>query len=386
MRRLALVNQKGGCGKTTTAVNLAASLASVKHSVLLIDLDPQGHSTLALGGICRGRRGKSVFDLLYGEEADDLGIDQVAFPVYAHLDLVPSDITLSTAEQRLASLPGREERLRRKIEALTRPYEFIIIDCPPNLGILTVNALLAVKEVIVPVDPGIYSLQGLIALERTLGVLRDRLGHRLERRILPTQVDRRIKYHRRFIETLRDRYPDQTSQVAIRRSVKVTEAATRGRPVLGTASTSGIAEDFKRLAAEVLAQDFEQLAPEFRLRPARSKRVRFRLERPGARAVSVAGSFNNWRANVTFLKGPDEKGSWRASVKLPAGEYEYRFIVDGEWLPDPVNPEFVLSPFGGRNSLVRVDIPRREEPERKKTHPGPQAAEPRREEAREYRG
>jgi chromosome partitioning protein len=357
MRKIALVNQKGGCGKTTTAVNLAASLAALDRPVLLIDLDPQGHSTLALGTSDRSG-GVTLFDLLCGEKADQLSIGETTVPVYECLDLVPSDFALSTAEQRLLDLPLREERLRRKIEELTQPYDFIIIDCPPNLGILTINALVAANEVIVPLDPGIYSLQGLTALEKTLTVLRDRLGHSVEERIVPNRIDRRIKYHRRFIGDLCDRYPDEILPVAIRRSVKVTEAASRGRPVLHTARRSGVAEDFKRLAAEVIGEDFDEMADEFRLRPVEALPVEFTLERPGARMVSVAGTFNNWKPDKTFLVGPDETGKWHTSIQLTPGEYEYRFIVDGEWMPDPRNPDSVASPVGGRNSLVRVDVPR----------------------------
>jgi len=380
MRRIALVNQKGGCGKTTVAVNLAACLASRGRSILLIDLDPQGHSTIALGGTT-GTSGGSAYDLLCGEGAESVGIEQVALPVFERLDVVGSDLTLSTAEQRLADVPGREERLRRKLEGLTRSYDFVIIDCPPNLGILTINALLAAKEVLIPVEPSAYSLHGLAALERTLAVLRDRAGHEVQKRILPNLIDHRIAYHRRFLEDLQRRYANEISGAVIRRSVKVTEAAAKGRPVTASAGTRGVADDFRRLGAEILGEDRAEAFTETRLRPVRAVPVRFALERPGARWVSVAGSFNNWRPDRTFLAGPDETGKWSASVRLRPGEYEYRFIADGEWVTDPLNPTSVPSPMGSLNSLVRVDVPRaRRSQGATSTHAG-KAAPPRQEEA-----
>jgi chromosome partitioning protein len=361
MRRIALANQKGGCGKTTTAVNLAASLAALNHPVLLIDLDPQGHSTLALGrGAQEGRL--TLFDLLCEESSESVGIEDVALPIYDCLDLVPSDVTLFMADQRLADLPGREERLREKIDGLNYPYEYVLVDCPPNLGILTINALLAAGEVIIPVDPGAYSLHGLASLERTLNVLRDRLEHSMEKRILPVRIDRRINYHRRFIEYLHDKYAGEVFDATIRRSVKVTEAAARGRPLIRTARTSGVAEDFCRLAAEVAHREIRLETTRPRLQPVRPVPIKFALERPEASSVSVAGTFNNWDPGEAFLKGPGKTGMWRTSIRLRPGEYQYRFVVDGEWMTDPENPEWVPSPFGGRNSIVRVDIPRPKNP------------------------
>jgi len=357
MRRIALANQKGGCGKTTTAVNLAASLAALNHPVLLIDLDPQGHSTLGLGKTAL-ERGPTLFDVLCADSTGSVGIEDVLLPVYDCFDLAPSDVSLFMADQRLADLPGREERLREKIDGLTRPYDYVLVDCPPNLGILTINALLAVGEVIVPVDPGSYSLHGLTSLERTLNVLRDHLEHPVEKGILPVRIDRRIKYHRRFIEDLHKKYAGEVFDATIRRSVKVTEAAARGCPLIRTSRTSGVAGDFHRLAAEVAHQGVEPETARLRLQPVRPIPTKFALERPEASSVSVAGTFNNWRPEEASLKGPGKTGKWQTSIRLRPGEYQYRFVVDGQWISDPGNPESVPSPFGGRNSVVRVDIPR----------------------------
>ena len=161
MRIISIVNQKGGCGKTSTAINLAACLAIMRRRVLVLDLDPQAHTSIGLN-IKIDELEKCIYHALVG--GDEVGLEDISQPISRNLDLVPSHTMLSALEQKLALVDRREDRLRNCIDQMVQRYHYIIIDCPPNIGVLTLNALNACYEVIVPVEPSVFSLQGLAKL------------------------------------------------------------------------------------------------------------------------------------------------------------------------------------------------------------------------------
>lgn len=171
MRKIAVINQKGGVGKTTTAVNLAAGIASCGPSVCLLDLDPQAHATLHLGVSLEPGQ-QSVYDVL----CNDVGLAQVRRQVQENLYLIPSHLDLAAAEMELASEVGREVILRDRFEQDNQPFDFMILDCPPSLGVLTLNALTAVDEVILPMQPHFLALHGLSKLLRTIEIVSKRLN------------------------------------------------------------------------------------------------------------------------------------------------------------------------------------------------------------------
>lgn len=252
MRVIAIANQKGGCGKTTTAINLAACLAARGRRVLLMDLDPQGHASLGLG-IKADLLDRTMFDVLATAYEDPVALDSVVLGIEERLDLAPCNIMLSAIEQKLAGTPGRENRLRYVLERLTGPdpYEFVVIDCPPNVGLLTFNALRASAEVVIPVEMSPFALHGLQKLIETIDIFRYKLGHSLRVHILPTMVDRRTRLSSDILERVRTTYPFEALQAAVHLSVRLKESVGRGKAITRFARSSMAFQDYSALAEEV---------------------------------------------------------------------------------------------------------------------------------------
>jgi len=253
MRAIAIVNQKGGTGKTTTAVNLAAALAEKGRNVLLIDLDPQ-YSTTTWYAVTNPGRG--VFDLFAEQESTQLKdlFHKTATP---NVTLVASSAWLVGAEKALSSEPGAETILREKIgELAPGSFAYVLIDCPPTLGILTVNALTAVREVLVPVECHVMGLQGLAQLLQTVDVVRKRLNPDIAiTGILPCRVDQRTNHSLEVVEKLRSRFPDITYTTVIRENIRLAECPSMGEPITTFAPSSSGAEDYRRLADEIIGQE-----------------------------------------------------------------------------------------------------------------------------------
>ncbi len=246
---IAIVNQKGGCGKTTTAVNLSACLASRRRRVLLIDLDPQSNASLGLG--IEADEGKSIHRVLVDDGFP--AAEAVCRTGVYNLDIIPANIVLSGADLDLANLMGRESILKNKLDPLRENYDFIIIDCAPSLSLLTVNALTAAEEVLVPIQAHYYALEGLKLLFQTINIVRSRLNYRLSvLGILPTFYDRRATICRDVIEGLKDYFGSRILQTTIRVNTKLAEAPSANEPIHIYAPGSRGAEDYSHLAEEIL--------------------------------------------------------------------------------------------------------------------------------------
>jgi chromosome partitioning protein len=253
MRTIAIVNQKGGSCKTTTAVNLAATLAEHGKRILLIDLDPQ-YSTTTWYAVANPGRG--IFDLFADPQTVNLAQLIRPSPV-AGVDLVPSSAWLVGTEKALSTEPGAETILREKLRALDPgAYHYLLIDCPPNLTILSVSALTAVTEVLVPVESHVMGLQGMAQLLQTVDLVRKRLNPALFiTGILACRVDVRTKHGVEVVEELRHRFPDTTFQTLIRENVRLAECPSMGQPITLYAPHSPGAEDYRKLAHEIIAQE-----------------------------------------------------------------------------------------------------------------------------------
>jgi len=249
-RLYALANQKGGVGKTTTAVNLAAYLAQAGRRVLLVDVDPQANATSSLG-VDKTAIARSMYDVLIG--AEPLA-HLIMLTSIGSLDLAPSAPALSGAEVELVSVPGREMRLRQALQGIRARYDFVLIDTPPSLGMLTLNALTASDGVIIPVQCEYLPLEGLTQLLHTVELVRQSLNPQLEiRGLVMTLYDARTNLGREVIDEVRQHFPGLMFRSVIPRSVKLSEAPSYGEPIVTYAPQSSGGLAYAALSEELLA-------------------------------------------------------------------------------------------------------------------------------------
>jgi len=475
MRTIAIINQKGGCGKTTTAINLASQLAAQGRRTLLIDMDPQSHCAAGLG-VPESRIEMDIGDAMLTVGPAGVDAPRLLWRVARNLDLAPSRTKLAGLEASrggLADLLDREKRLAAVISHFKHEYDVVCVDCPPSIGLLTYNALACADLVLIPVETSFFSLQGATKQVSTVRTLSRRLGVQLPVWLLATIHEAASPVAEDLLGELHRRFKDRVAPVVIRRDLKLREAASFGQPVReyapdcpGTADYATLAkwlgellvgpldagdepgevdvtvppisarflaekgadraadkqvaecveakagpnraEDVARRAQEFLrrvalgkagtgVQPFApvspvtpsaHIAPEpplhevpvptvmptgtLRLVEAEAKPVTpagtARLL--GARetnqgmlfvqplvcgqTVAIAGSFNNWSATSHVMKRNASLGVHELCLRLPAGRFVYRLVIDGQWTADPYNNDCEPNPFGGTNSVCRV--------------------------------
>ena len=355
MRTIAVVNQKGGCGKTTTVINLAAFLARAGRRTLVVDMDPQGHATLGMVSTADALSA-TVYDVLAARLAGRLAsLCAVKLAVGKNLDLVPSNILLSALPEISTSVPGRENLLSGLVDAVRERYDYMLVDCPPGVGILTFNALMACREAIVPVEPGFFSLHGIAKLLETFELLERDAGHVIVPRALLTMYCGRTRFAREVGEEIRRHLDGRCYQTVIRHSVKLAEAASHALPIADYCQHCVGFDDYALLCAEVLQAE-EELgldAPSPAAPRLTDDGVIFAMEAPEARAVQLAGDFNGWMVDGNEMQPAGRV--WTKVVPLVPGRYRYRYVVDGRWQNDPLNPAVEPAPFGGYNSILVVE-------------------------------
>ncbi len=401
MRTIAVANQKGGCGKTTVSINLAACLAREGRRTLLVDMDPQGHCALGLA-VPEDQIEISVYDVLvHRNNGDRVDIGRSIWQITANFDLAPSTTKLAEFEPMQQSLPDWEERLADALSTVAGKYDFAIVDCPPHIGTLTHNALYAASEVIIPVDTGYFSLQGLSKQLETIEALRARRDNPLDVRVLANLYDVRTKLGREILNELKRKFGPVMCHTFINFNTKLREGASFGQPITEYDPGSMGFRDFVRLARELISSGGPDMVPTTLLRQAdelaeqaerllattkplfdrknlnESKQapatheeiqqkideiygvhatqdgVLFVTDAPGASSVHLAGDFNNWSPEATPMMRANEN-AFKALLPLAPGRYCYRLVVDGQWLNDPHNTYVESNPFGELNSVVEV--------------------------------
>ena len=253
-KTITIANQKGGVGKTTTCVNLAASLAATKRKVLLIDMDPQGNATMG-SGVDKNDLESSVCDILLGDRA----VEQVLIKADPGYDLLPANSDLTAAEVQLMNKIGRERQLFLALEGILDRYDYILIDCPPSLNMLTVNALVAAHGVVIPMQCEYYALEGLTALLDTIEQIRISVNPRIKvEGLLRTMYDPRNNLSNDVSSELVEHFGDRVYRTVIPRNVRLAEAPSFGQPILQYDKNSRGSMAYLALAGEVLRRDAKQ--------------------------------------------------------------------------------------------------------------------------------
>lgn len=372
MKIIAVANQKGGCGKTTTAINLTACLGKKERRVLLLDLDPQGHSSLGFGVF--NENAHDLYDVFTGEAR----LEDIILPgVFTGVDVVPATMTLAAAEHLPVRNDERNKQLEMHLAPIRNRYDYAVIDCPPSMGLLSLNALMVSDLVLIPIEMSLFCLHGMDQMYQTIALLSERYERKIAIRVLPTLVDSRTRLCRQFLHEVGERFADDVLSVMVQFTVRLKEAAHKGVPIIAYDPTSTVAVQYDRLADELMSclpagqVALEDSEDEARARLTAMKRAfeeaRSRLNQHHGqqkmvlhlfgyenRKVQLAGDFNGWTPDqgvtTRIVDGVVEK-----TVMLMPGTYQYRYIVDGIWQEDPSNPEVIPNHSGGFNSILQVE-------------------------------
>ena len=357
MRIISIANQKGGCGKTTSAINLSACLAHIGRKVLLIDMDPQGHSAIGLN-IHTSKLEKTVCDTLYDSSGAKTFLNDVTIKIDDNFDIAPSNISLSALEQHLSMVEGRETKLKEAIDGDHQNYDYVIIDCPPSLGLLTFNSLIASTEVIVPIEMSLFSLHGISKLLKIIDLVREKTGHEIRTKVIATMYDNRTRISKEVLQDIQKHFKDSMFITVINTNVTLKEAVSFGKSIVDYDQKAAGFRDYMALTKEVIAE--EKVLSK---RPAKRKKFQplaamvkreFIFDAPDASYVKVAGTFNNWNTSEESLMERKKDGTWSKCVFLSPGTYQYRFLIDDEWVADQNNANQVNNPFGGKNSVIKI--------------------------------
>lgn len=365
MRVIAIANQKGGCGKTTTSINFAACLAHLQKKTLLLDLDPQGHSTCGLG--IRGKDFPAgLYDLLTPLKNPKPDFLKTVCQINPYLSLIPTYETLAGLEEELVMIPDREHRLKQLLKSAEMDRlgaEFAVLDCPPNLGLLSLNALLAADEIMIPIEPSFFSLHGLAKISETIQQVNQRRPRPLEVHALLTLFNSETKFAEEVYEEVKSNFKNKLFNTVIHENVMLKEAASAGQSIADYDPSSEGFRDYLNLATEYLERQWDRILPPEKLGwnnvlrhhygPRRMPGgVLFQIQSKSARWVEIAGDFNNWVPEAMVRREQD--GIWQKVIPISSGNFRYKFIVDGEWQIDPYLPNQQPNAYGTFDSYLEL--------------------------------
>ena len=362
MEIIAVCSQKGGSGKTTTAINLSGALSINGKRVFLIDLDPQAHATMGLNI----ESNFSIYDVLSKVSRNKQKLHDIIVAVEKNFSIAPSSLILSTIDQELSDEIGREARLRDVInnEFDKNKYDYIIIDCPPNLGLLTINALRIASSAIIPVEPSRFSFEGVTQVVKIIHLVYERLNHHLAYKILVSNFDSRLQHSFQMLDRIKETFMEKVYSTIIHINVKLKESQAAGKTVFSYDKYSRGSKDFFSFAREIISEQqqkedttTQKISEKLRNTTFKKieefQRVTFSFNAPTARSVFIVGDFNGWNVNGN-AKLEKANGVWSKEFPLDSGTYQYRFVVDGQWLEDPTNQKTIKNPFGEHNSLLEI--------------------------------
>ena len=408
MRTIAVINQKGGVGKTTVSINLASCLAIKGKKTLLVDMDPQSHCAVGLA-VPEEQIEQSIYDVLVSTSRNSqMAVSEVIWQICDNFELAPSTIDLAAFEQQMAGVMGREKCLKNILETVKNDYDYVVIDCPPSVGLLTFNAIRAASDVIVPVETGYFSLHGLSKQLETLSVLSKQCEQDINVMVLASMYDIRTKMSREILAELRRHFENKMFKTVINFNTKLKEAASLGQPISEYDSSSKGCKDFMYLADELISTDTlaerkemvstlsrqlaaisssaDEILATIKMPPTSVSAdqvepaalatdticsvdtkiaqfygvrqeedvVSFVTLYPTAASVQVAGDFNNWQPESAVMEKIGENGAWSLKLNIEPGCYQYRLVVDGQWQQDPYNEAVEVNPFGEYNSVLTV--------------------------------
>ncbi|MBL7214364.1 MAG: AAA family ATPase [Phycisphaerae bacterium] len=397
MRTIAIINQKGGCGKTTVSINLAAALAAKGYRTLLVDMDPQTHCAVGLA-VPEEQIEQSIYDVLIGTgRGEPMRINEILWQICERFELAPSSIDLAAFEQQMTGIVNRENCLQKVLNSIKDDYDYVIIDCPPSVGLLTFNALRAASDVVVPVEMGYFSLHGLSKQLETLSILCKQCEQKINVMVLASMYDIRTKMGREILAELKKHFSEKMFKTIVNFNTKLKEAASLGQPISEYDPASKGYKDFLTLADELIGTNtlahradlvnslqaklnIISASAEELLAKAESKtkaedkppvtldekladfygvkqldgHIIFSTLYPRASVVQVAGDFNGWNPEEAAFEKVDDSGKWMLKLPLEPGTYRYRLVVDGQWQQDPYNRMTEINPYGEMNSVLQV--------------------------------
>ncbi|MBN1354426.1 MAG: AAA family ATPase [Candidatus Omnitrophica bacterium] len=362
MKVIAVTNQKGGCGKTITSINLASALAGMGKKILLIDLDPQAHATMALGIDIQepSESSYALFESFINKKEFDTWA--LTHNKHRNLSVIGSHISLSTIEQKITSAKDALRIFYNVVEnKIPSEYDYVVVDTPPNLGFLTLNAILSADRLVIPIDVSIFSLNAVEQINKILEISEGMGFKKPEINFLITLFDGRSNFAKEFLQKTKVFLKGNLLSTIIRSNIKLREAVLYKKTIFEHALYANGAKDYASLAQEIVPELKGELVmlEEKAAVPQESGEMKaletfFKLHAPDAKNVYLVGTFNNWTVDSSYMMKRLEDGTWIKNVPLRSGTYYYKFIVDGKWREDPSNNKFENDKLGGRNSVLLV--------------------------------